>query len=359
VAFLAALGTIGAAVAQERKVPEPNPKGAAAKDKDKGKEKPKPKGGLRIRAGAPPKGLRANGADPLTKQQDDEPEWPFHYKFKFASFDGTALSSLYYPSRLGSSAPVVLLVHETGPGHSSKDFLEPIPDLKNQSLAEHLQEQGYAVLASDLRGHGENRRHSLGPKEWREMVGDLQATYQFLLDRHNRKEVNLAKFGVVALGDAANLVGTWAATPGAAVAIEGRISDIGALALVSPLPEVPEVSGFRLKSAVPVLAPRVPLLLEVGEKDEESFGIVKELQAAVERHRLSKVALLDSRLHGTKLLRFVAKSPEPIVRFLEATIKFRTDEWEPRYNLSPITYTNIELVAAKKAEGPEAAKKEQ
>ena len=37
------------------------------------------------------------------------------------------------------------------------------------------------------------------------MVDDLQAAYQFLVDRHNRGKLNLAKFGVLALGEGANL----------------------------------------------------------------------------------------------------------------------------------------------------------
>ena len=66
------------------------------------------------------------------------------------------------------------------------------------------------------------------------MVGDLQSAYLFLLDRHNRGELNLAKLGVVALGDGANLAAAWAYQPGAAITSEGRPSDLSALALRAP-----------------------------------------------------------------------------------------------------------------------------
>src|SRR5690606_34608103 len=103
-------------------------------------------------------------------------------------------------------------------------------------------------------------------------VADLQAAYQFLLDRHNRRELNIAKLGVLGLGDGANLALAWAATPGAAVAIEGRISDIGALALVSP---AAEALGVRLGPVVASLAPRVPILLMAGREDRDSAEAIE------------------------------------------------------------------------------------
>src|SRR5262249_55873249 len=37
-----------------------------------------------------------------------------HYTFRLRSFDGTPLAASYYPSRLGNSAPVLMLIHEMG-----------------------------------------------------------------------------------------------------------------------------------------------------------------------------------------------------------------------------------------------------
>ena len=66
------------------------------------------------------------------------------------------------------------------------------------------------------------------------MVDDLQAAYQFLVDRHNRGELNLARLGVVGLGEGANLAAAWAYLPGGGVSTEGRVTDIAGLVLVSP-----------------------------------------------------------------------------------------------------------------------------
>ncbi len=121
------------------------------------------------------------------------------------------------------------------------------------------------------------------------MTVDLQAAYLFLLDRHNRGELNLNKLGVVAVGEGANLAAAWAATPGAAVSTQGRNSDLAALVLVSPT----AIEGREgLESVLTTLAPRVPLLLMVGERDTDSNASVKAVRPFVERTKTNKIELV-------------------------------------------------------------------
>jgi Serine aminopeptidase, S33 len=335
-----ALATVGAALAQS---PAP-----AAKAQAKGKANDKTaKGGLRAPGGAPPKKLQKNAADPFAAPANVAPTWPYHYKFKIASSDNTPLAAQYYPSQRNTAA-VIMLVHEKG--RLGKDFEDGIEDLKDKGLAEYLQGQGYAVLLLDLRGHGSNPRKELAPKEAPLLIRDLQAAYQFLVDRHNREELNLAKLGVVALGEGANVVAAWAATPGGAVSSEGRISDLGALVLVSP---VADGFGYRLGPALATVAPRIPVLLMAGEKDNLSLTSVKEAQPTVVRQRQSKVELFPTSLHAYKLLRFQPKVPDAIMAFFDTTIKkVRSEDWEPRYNLTPVAYADIEIVRKKAAAAP-------
>lgn len=343
---------------------------AADKDQDKAK-----RGGLRLDPRDPPKNKmgrldplgrrgQARGAAPAQGGQAQPkqaanapaanapgqpqpgqplgvPKWPFHYELKILS-GNTPLAVKYYPAEKPFLAPVLLMLHETGRGRSSRDFTEPIEDLKKVGFAPYMQKQGYAVLLLDLRGHGSNARQELNNATWRSMVADLQAAYLFLVDRHNRGELNLGKFGVVALGDAGNLAAAWAATPGGAVSGEGRISDLGALVLVSP---VADAHGLALARILPRIAPRFPMLLISGDRDEASIQPVRDAQAIVERHRLSKVAYFDSALHGTKLLTFFPKVPDTIEKFLNDPVKFRTSDWEPRYLLDPVKYADINLIA--------------
>jgi pimeloyl-ACP methyl ester carboxylesterase len=329
---LVALTTVGVALVRADD-PPPAAKSTAKKAR---------KGGLLAPGGPKAKAL-GKEADPLTKATAKEvPVGSFHYAFKIMASDGQPLSANYYPSRLGTGSAVVMLVHERD--RSIKDFEEKITDFQNRSLAEGLQKEGYAVLAVDLRGHGANVRRSLGGRDWQMMVADLQSAYIFLIDRHNRGELNLSRLGVVAVGEGANLVATWANLPGGAISSQGRTSDLGGLVLVSPMIDS-KSQGLRLQPPILALAPRVPLCVLVGERDTASVDIVKSIKAAVTRVAKNKVEMFPSSLHGFKLLRLEPNVTSTIARFFEETIKAKPGEWEPRYNLDPVAYSDIRAVA--------------
>jgi alpha-beta hydrolase superfamily lysophospholipase len=271
---------------------------------------------------------------------------------KLVAPDETTLAAAYYPSKLGTNAPAVLLIHEKD--RSSKDFEEPIDDLKGEGLAEYLQGQGHSVLTLDLRGHGANLRRPLSPKDWQKMVYDLQAAYQFLVDRTNRGELNLAKLTVIGLGEGANLAAAWAYQPGAAVSNEGRTSDLCALVLVSPMADG---EGLLLGEVLGALAPRFPLMLMVGTRDHSSSDPVRAARGLVERpqYKQNKVETFDSSLHGYKLLRLEPQVPSLITRFLEGAAKYKAVEWEPRYNLAPVGFRDVLTVRNDNAKGKDAA----
>jgi pimeloyl-ACP methyl ester carboxylesterase len=365
-----ALLVVGAVVAQD---PAPPAKGAAAPgnvEKDKGKA-PAKKGGRLLRAPArvPAKGA-PRGADPLVNapNADGTPLVPgqpmplpgtFHLRFKIAVGEIEPLSAAYYlPKSGGNSSPVVLLIHERE--RSSKDFEESIAELKKYTFAEELQKQGYAVLALDLRGHGASTpRRSLAKADWPPVVNDLQAAYYCLVDRHNRDELNLAKLGVVALGEGANVASTWAAM-GGGVSSEGRASDLGALVLVSPMVEAQD-QGLPAKRAISALAARVKIDLLAGERDAASAGLVDDgpasVKAIVKRYPANKVETFPSALHGYKLLQFEPGMTTSVFQFLEATIKSRADEWDGRYLMNPIAYSDVKLIKNPVRVDPNAATK--
>ena len=300
------------------------------------------RGQVRDQGGVPLKKARPEAADPLAKAGGEAgglAPGTYHFNFRLHSFDGTPLAASYYRSKLGSAAPVVLLIHEAG--RSRKDFEDPVLELKGQGLAENLQQLNYAVLSLDLRGQGQNTRRALARDERVRMVEDLQAAYFFLVDRHNRGDLNLAKLGVVALGEGANLAAAWAFQPGAAITTEGRPSDLSALVLISPMPEG---SGYVLGHVLASLAPRIPLLLQAGERDNASKDAVQGVRKTVERARLNKVELYPSSLHGYKLLRLEPKVTATLLHFLDTTLRGRAADWEPQYNLMPVTFSEIQTV---------------
>src|SRR5208337_706935 len=352
------------------------------------------RGRIRNQGGAPLKKVRPEAGDPLAKADGADPKGKakavaagtYHYTFKLHSFDGSPLAASFYPSKLGSTAPVVMLVHEAN--RSRKDFEEPVAELKGQGLAEHLQEEGYAVFSMDLRGQGQNPRRALSASDRFLLAEDLQAAYVFLLDRHNRGDFNVAKLGMIAVGEGANLAVAWAYQPGAAVSTEGRPSDLNALVLISPYPAG---FGYVLGHILPSLAPRIPLALLAGSKDNASKDAVESVRRLVlglpqqpqggdpgrnqaekkgalkkpkaeeqdGRLRLNKVELFPSSLHGYKLMRLEPKATPAIMRFLEPTIKLRPIDWEPRYNLIPVTVSEIQTVRHTQTPEKPAAKKGQ
>ncbi|OJW19938.1 MAG: hypothetical protein BGO49_10435 [Planctomycetales bacterium 71-10] len=325
--------------------------GAAAQDAKKRNARP-----LRNQGGAPLKKVEPRGGDPLARAADPKAAGAlgtYHYTFKLRSFDNTPLASSYYPSKLGANAPVVILVHEKN--RSRKDFEDPVLELKGRGLAGHLQSEGYAVLTMDLRGQGQNPRRQVGADEHEAMADDLQAAYQFILDRHNRGELNVGKLGAVGLGEGANLAVAWAYQPGAAVSTEGRAGDLAALALVSPQADG---SGYVLSRVAPPVALRVPMLLMAGAKDTPSKDAVEAVRKDLERGRANKVETFPSSLHGYKLLRLEPKAADALVKYLDANLKNRPNEWEPRYNQVPVAFSDVQVVhpqAAKAAEPKKAA----
>lgn len=350
-----------------RPVPEKkNPGGLRLPPTDKAKTEP---GAGVDPLTEPPKGA-AGAAGPAPKADEKAaapqgpPVWPYHYSLQIRNYDGQPTAARYYPAQNGPPAPVLLMVHEIGPGRSGRDFEDPIAELKGKSLAAYLQEEGYAVLVLDLRGHGENPKRALEPEQWRALAADLQAAYHFLIDRHNRRELNLGKFGVLGLGEGANLAAYWASRPGGAVSVQGRLSDLASLVLISPLADD---RGLRLAPLLATLAPRFPILLMSSEGDALSSDAVKASQQVVERQRLSRVALVEGRQHGANLLRFTPGATKPLLNFLENTLENRTDDWEPRYNLDPVSFSQVRLVdpraarpkaeEAPKAEEPKAEAK--
>jgi hypothetical protein len=351
VALVAALvATVGAALAQNaapKANPNANPNNTKVARGAKGAAPaPAPGAAAAPAVGPAPRAIPA--VDPLGADAQAKAWAPatYHYTLKLTVADNTALAASYYPSKLGTNASVVLLIHEKD--RSSKDFEEPISDLKGEGLAEYLQGQGHAVLTLDLRGHGSNARRPLTSQDWQTMVYDIQAAYWFLVDRTNRGELNLAKLAVIGLGEGANLAAAWASQPGAAVTGQSRVSDLSALVLISPMADG---EGLLLTKVTSALAPLFPMLVMVGARDHASSDPVRAIRATVENplYKQNKVEVFDSSLHGYKLLRLEPKVTSVITRFLEGTAKYKAVEWEPRYNLSPIVFHDVALVRNTKA----------
>jgi|GEM_PF-1351062 len=184
-------------------------------------------------------------------------------------------------------------------------------------------------------------------------INDLQAIYYFLIDRHNRGEFNLGKLAVIATGDGANLAAAWAATPQAAVAAPRPLSDLSALVLVSPKETL---ESLQLADSLKVFASRVPTMILTSEDHAETSKVARDNQGTVERNRRGAIALIpSSALTGARLIRFEKGVVERLVEFLDATVKFKVEDWEPRYNLQPVGATRAEVAGPGAAATPPPA----
>jgi hypothetical protein len=134
------------------------------------------------------------------------------------------------------------------------------------------------------------------------------------------------------------------------------------MALISPMPEG---TGYLLRTIMPSLATRIPMLLMAGERDNASKDAIQAVRPLVERGRLNKIETYPSSLHGYKLLRLEPKVTGALFHFLDNTIKNRAIAWEPQYNLIPVNATEIQTVrharagdAARKAAAEKAPAKD-
>lgn len=311
-----------------------------------------------------------------------------YYRITVARGDRTFLGLNYYPALPGDNPPVILLIHEKD--RSSRDFADKIEELKDPNgLAAELQGDGFAVVSLDVSGLGDPaKRNAAATKadqtkvtvsagqnspavQLSHAVNDLRLAYQFMIDRHNRLEFNLGKLTILTLGEGANVFLEWMkeivsgppgnrpnpAAPrsktagieiasGARDTATGRPSDISALVMLSPVASwhsvrtTTELKSYATGSPVPILAIG-------GKTDQATAETLKLVKPIIERResRLSKVEELDTNLHGARLLRFEPKLLEKINRFLEQTVEFQKTDWEPRYNLTPVTYGLVETVS--------------
>jgi len=239
--------------------------------------------------------------------------------------DGVELAVTYYRGPEGRQSIPVVLLH--GWKQSRTDF---------KDLAPALQSIGCAVIAPDLRGHGQSVRlrgarrdetlsaASMSPQQHRAMVAeDMQAIKAFLWQRNNAGELNLDKLCLVGID------------MGASVAVNFALADavdqdrnpvarddyrlgrfVKAMVLISP-----ELSfrglPIRQAAAHPAVQSDVAMLILVGKQDPKALEESKRIYGLFEKHHPEPARIgtadpndlrtlfyvkLDTRLQGAKLL---------------------------------------------------------
>lgn len=197
-------------------------------------------------------------------------------------------------------APMVILLHMYDADRSSFDPLMPA-----------LHEAGFAVLAIDLRGHGESvepaslklaaRVEDRDPRLFRDMTKDVEAAYRWLA---RRSDTDPARFVLVG------------ASVGASVALDyaARDKSVDGVALMTP---GLDYLGVDARASARKYGRRPALMLAADEERADADDLAKLLPEAKVRTVGPRAAGDHSMaLHGTRMLGKVDGVEKPIADFL-------------------------------------------
>ncbi len=273
-----------------------------------------------------------------TYGQDQQDELPQPETVVIPTGDGARLQATYYaaPEKFGKKAAAVILLHASG--GNRRDF---------EKLAGQLQRVGCAVIAPDLRGHGDSTPidRALSLDDYAAMVRfDLEAVKGFLLARHNAGELNIDRLGVAGLEMGAALAVNWAALdwnwPVLATGKQGQ--DVKALALVSP---EWSYEGLKIAEAMarPDIRSRVAFLIVTGRRNSKLMREAKRLHNALAKYQAASADNVEDQtlflqtpatsLQGTQLLHEKSLKVEPMIaEFFEMRLVKPAYPWRVRKN---------------------------
>lgn len=217
---------------------------------------------------------------------------------RFETSDGVKLGADYYAPRR-SEAPAVLLLHDRSQTRACWD-----------ALAADLQRAGFAVLALDLRGHGESATAELAeslarndPKFFWRMDRDIRAGYTWLA---GQKNVDLSRLAIVGDGIAGPL------------SLRYGLDDRSLDAIVMLQPQT-RLAGIDTEAAISKLRGRTCLLVA----GEEEKAAAQQLAHAAPQGR---VLPAPSRVSGAAMLADQAATRKAMVEFLKDALPPTRDE---------------------------------
>ncbi len=262
----------------------------------------------------------------------------------FTTADGWSFPVTYYQSSAGKEAPVVILLHD----HGSNQLV-----WKNKpSLAERLHAEDFAVITCDLRKNGQakNPRASgrkLEALDYQAMasptpISELSVIQAFLYQEHQAGRLNMAKLGILAVGDTVPIALTWAAADWvkkpfqdapAVAAMTPRGQTVHAIAMLSPSESVTGVNAsaplryFRTSTGA-----MVSLLFMSGSKDGSGRDVRSMLKAVSTPANKSVIysQSFPTNLKGADLIRRVPKADDLVVGFFKKQLKDLNIPWQDR-----------------------------
>ncbi|NQV27346.1 MAG: alpha/beta fold hydrolase [Rhodopirellula sp.] len=259
--------------------------------------------------------------------------------------DGWDIHYTYWESPMGKEAPVVILLHGTG---QARLVWNALP------LAKELAKAQFAVIAVDLRKHGESkasegasiqaRSSKLTKNDYTGMVdGDLEAIKKFIYSEHQAQRLNMRKLGLVAVDMSTVIALNWTAldwlkkpfddAPTLA-AKTPRGQDVQSVVLVSP---VDSLSGLgTIDSTRFIRATGISVLLLSSKKTSSENRTAAKMytqlggtQQDEENKRIYNIGS-DIKLSGTNLLAAQPQLQAGIQKFLEDHVMKHVAPWQDR-----------------------------
>ncbi len=194
-------------------------------------------------AATPTRGVTPSLAATLVSEATPTAAPPF--ELTITAPDNAKLAASFYPPASAAPAPGVLLLHMLGRDRADWD-----------SLAKDLQSRGYAVLALDLRGHGD----SAGPADWAKAPADVRAAWEVLVAR---PEVDPALCAIMGGSIGANL----------ALIVGANNPDVATVIALSP---GVDYRGLKPSGVLTNFGER-PVLLVASQDDAYSYDGVQQM----------------------------------------------------------------------------------
>lgn len=266
------------------------------------------------------------------------------------SAEGWPIHTTYYESAAGKESPaVILLAGAEGPDKK---------DARNRRVwkdtALTLQKSGFAVIAVDLRKHGDSilpvaegatATTKMAPNDYLLMANfDLEAVKDFLLAEHKNEKLNIRKTGIVAVGSSAMVAAAFASADWAKKPYPDgptldsstpRGQDVRSLIMYSPNANV---KGLNSNSIMKSLSVRQIAIHIVASKDvKEDFRnaekIYKSIEIKGEQYKDARkltTATGDITAEGFLEGRFAEPTNKDITEFLTKSLTELDMPWASR-----------------------------
>ncbi len=265
-----------------------------------------------------------------------------------AASDGWQIHTTYYESAAGKESPVIILLA----GAEGPDKKDPRNRRVWQNAAVALQKSGFAVLAVDLRKHGDSLPEGTAPESLKMTAGeyvvmatfDIDAVKTFLLSEHQNEKLNIRKTGIVAVGSsamvaAAATVADWEKKPypdGPTLETSTpRGQDVRALIMYSPNSSVKGINSNTVMKAIKALPIAVHVIAskDVKEDARNADRIYKAVEIKGEKFKdARKHTIVAGELTAEGFLegRFADPTNKDITEFLTKNLKELDMPWTSR-----------------------------